>query len=66
MLMRLDKFLSEMGISTRKETAVLAKKGLILVNGEPLRDSSKHIDPEKSIVTFCGREIKYSKYVYVK
>ena len=63
--MRLDKFLSEMGISTRKETAQLAKKGQILVDGEPLRDSSKHIDPEKSRVVFCGREIKYSKYVYV-
>lgn len=64
-LMRLDKFLSEMGISTRKETAILAKRGLILVDGEPLRDSSKHIDPEKSSVVFCGREIRYSRYVYV-
>ena len=63
--MRLDKFLSEMGISTRKETAVLAKKGLITVNGEPFRDASKHIDPEKSSVVFCGREITYSKYTYV-
>ena len=63
--MRLDKFLSEMGISTRKETAILAKKGQITVDGEPFRDASKHIDPERSKVVFCGREIKYSKYVYV-
>ena len=57
---RLDKFLSEMGVSTRKETAQLAKKGLITVDGEPFRDASKHIDPEKSRVVFCGREISYS------
>ena len=63
--MRLDKFLSDMGISTRKETALLAKKGQILVDGTPLRDASKHIDPEKSEVVFCGRKINYSKYVYV-
>ena len=63
--MRLDKFLSEMGISTRKETALLAKKGLITVDGEPFRDASKHIDPENSRVVFCGREISYSKYTYV-
>ena len=63
--MRLDKFLSEMGVSTRKETAHLAKKGLITVDGEPMRDPSKHIDPEKSTVVFCGREISYSKYTYV-
>ena len=63
--MRLDKFLSEMGISTRKETSALAKKGLITVNGEPFRDASKHIDPETASVVFCGREISYSKYTYV-
>ena len=63
--MRLDKFLSEMGISTRKETALLAKKGLITVDGEPFRDASKHIDPEKCRVVFCGREITYNKYTYV-
>lgn len=63
--MRLDKFLSEMGVSTRKETAALAKKGLITVDGEPFRDASKHIDPEKNRVVFCDREISYSKYTYV-
>ena len=63
--MRLDKFLSEMGVSTRKETALLAKKGQILVDGEPFRDASKHINPESCRVVFCGREISYSKYTYV-
>ena len=63
--MRLDKFLSDMGVSTRKETAALAKKGLITVDGEPFRDASKHIDPESARVVFCGREISYSKYTYV-
>ncbi len=54
-----------MGISSRKETAILAKRGLITVDGEPFRDASKHIDPEKSRVVFCGKEITYSKYTYV-
>ena len=63
--MRLDKFLSEMGISSRKETAALAKKGLVLVDGEPVKDPSKHIDPEKSRVTFMGRDISYSRFTYV-
>ena len=63
--MRLDKFLSEMGISTRKETALLAKKGQITVDGVPFRDASKHIDPEKNKVVFCGSEVSYAKYTYV-
>ena len=54
-----------MGISTRKETALLAKKGQITVDGVPFRDASKHIDPEKNRVVFCGNEISYSKYTYV-
>lgn len=63
--MRLDKFLSDMGISSRKETAIAAKRGLILVNGEPFRDASKHIDAENDTVVYMGREISYSKYTYV-
>lgn len=54
-----------MGISTRKETALAAKKGLIIVNGEPMKDASKHIDPETARVVYMGREISYSKYTYV-
>lgn len=54
-----------MGISSRKETALLAKKGLITVDGEPFRDASKHINPESATVVFCGRAISYSKYTYV-
>ncbi len=54
-----------MGVSSRKETALLAKKGLITVDGVPFRDASKHIDPESCKVVFCGREISYSKYTYV-
>ncbi|MBR5140147.1 MAG: rRNA pseudouridine synthase [Clostridia bacterium] len=63
--MRLDKFLSEMGISTRKETSILAKKGQITVDGVPFRDASKHIDPEKNRVVFCGNEISYARHTYV-
>ena len=54
-----------MGISTRKETALLAKKGQITVDGVPFRDASKHIDPEKNKVVFCGSEVSYAKYTYV-
>ena len=62
---RLDKFISECGIATRKETAVAAKRGGITVDGVPVKDPSRHIDPEKSKITFMGREISYSKFVYV-
>ena len=63
--MRIDKFISEMGVASRKEAAIAAKKGLLLIDGIPERDTSKHIDPEKSTVVFMGRELTYKKFTYV-
>ena len=63
--MRIDKFISELGAASRKEAALAAKRGLVLVDGVPVRDVSGHIDPEKNSVTFMGRELTYKKYTFV-
>lgn len=63
--MRIDKLLSELGLITRREAAKVAKSGGILVDGVPVKDVSKHIDPERSQVTLLGREVVYQKYTYV-
>ena len=55
--MRIDKFLSEMGIATRKEAASAAKRGGVLVNGEVEKDTARHIDPSRDEVVFLGRRI---------
>lgn len=62
---RIDKFISESGIATRREAAKAAKAGLITVDGVPVKDTSTHIDPERARVVFQGREIVYRKYTYV-
>ena len=63
--MRIDKFISELGLASRKEASKIARSGGVLVNGEPVKDLSKHIDPDLDTVTFMGRELSYKKYVYV-
>ena len=63
--MRIDRFISDCGIASRKEAAVAAKRGQLLVDGAPERDVSKHIDPETQRVVFMGREIVYRVYTYV-
>ena len=63
--MRLDKFISEMGLASRKEAAIAAKRGQLWVDGAPERDTSKHIDPDRQTVTFMGREVLYRRYTYV-
>ena len=63
--MRIDKFLSECGLASRKEAAKAAKGGGITVNGAVVKDTSKHIDPEADVITFLGRTVQYSKFVYI-
>ena len=63
--MRIDKFLSEMGIATRKEAASAAKRGGVLINGVPQKDTAKHIDPELDEVIYLGRKIEYAKFRYI-
>lgn len=63
--MRIDKFISDSGIASRRDSAKAAKLGGITVDGVVIKDVSKHIDPEKSRVVFQGREIVYRKYTYV-
>ena len=38
--MRLDKYLSDMGIASRSDLKKDIRKGLVLVNGEEIRDAS--------------------------
>ena len=63
--MRIDKYISELGVASRKEAAKAARAGGVLVNGVPVKDLSSHIDPELAVVTYLGRELSYKKYVYV-
>ena len=63
--MRIDKFISELGVASRKEAAKIAKGGGVLVDGVAVRDLSAHINPDVQRVTFLGRELSYSKDVYV-
>ena len=63
--MRIDKLLSDMGIASRRESAAVAKRGGITVDGEVVKDASRHINPDLEKITYLGREINYSRYVYV-
>ena len=63
--MRIDKFLSELGIATRREAQAAAKRGLVAVNGIPERDLSRHIQPESDRIEYGGRVIEYRRYTYV-
>lgn len=63
--MRIDKMISSMGIASRREIAKVAKNGGILIDGIVVKDPSRHIDPEKSTITYLGRVLRYQTFTYV-
>lgn len=64
MSIRLDKYLVEMNICSRREAKEYCKKGRIKVNNIIEKKSDIKIDELKDRVTFDNREIVYEKFVY--
>ena len=63
-MMRLDRFLAEMGEGTRSQIRDAAKNGRIAVNGTVEKRSDRKIDPEADRVTVDGRPVQYAAYEY--
>ena len=61
--MRLDKYLSDLNIGTRKEIKNAVRKGRVLVNGETACDPGMTVTGAEK-VTFDGRELSYEEHVY--
>ena len=62
--MRLDKFLAEVGLGSRKEVKQLIKKGHIRVNQKIEKSDKKQIDPEKDQVDYQGEILHYQEFYY--
>ncbi len=62
--MRLDKFLSNYGIGSRSEVKNLLKKGLVKVNDIIIKNPSYKINPNKDIVSFNDKPIKFQENYY--
>ncbi|MBL0847105.1 MULTISPECIES: pseudouridine synthase [Mammaliicoccus] len=63
--MRLDKFLANAGIGTRKEVKKFLKKNLVSVNEEIVKKPEMHINPEEDVITFDDIPIEYEPVVYL-
>lgn len=63
--MRLDKFLCDAGIGSRKDIKKLIKAGEVRVEGKnPVRPED-HIDPEKDKIFFRGEIVCYKEFIYL-
>lgn len=63
-MIRLDKFLTNEGIGSRKDVKDLVKKGRISVNGITAKSPEIKIAPDKDVISLDGKTICYQEFVY--
>ncbi len=63
-MVRLNKYLSECGIASRRKAEEYILQGRISVDGNVVIDLGTKIDPEKNKITLDGEYIKQEKKVY--
>ncbi len=61
---RLDKFLSNAGVLSRRAIKQFLKKETVTINGKRSTESGIRLDPTKDIVLLNGKPIKKSELVY--
>lgn len=62
--MRLDKFLCDMQLGTRSQVKEAVRKGLVSVNGMPVKGPDYKLDERKDIVSYAGKELVYQNFYY--
>lgn len=62
--MRLDKFLADSGLGSRKEVKALLKKGQVTVNGSVAKDGKLQVDHETDEICFEGEKLGYQAFYY--
>lgn len=63
-MIRLDKYLADMGIGTRSEVKKTIQKKSVTVNGKVIQKPEQKIEPTTDEVRYKGNIINYEPYVY--
>ncbi len=62
---RIDKVLANLGYGSRKDIKKFCKDGLVKIDGEIIKDSSVHINPEDSEIIIGNEVVNYREFVYI-
>lgn len=63
--MRIDRFISEQAGVSRSDAKTMLKKSQVTVNGSPVKAADTKIDPDKDVVSVCGKRIVYRQFLYI-
>ena len=64
-MIRLDKYLCDAGMGTRKEVKELIKKGQVRVNGEICKSPEQKVNENTVDIDCDGQKVIYEKYTYL-
>ncbi len=62
--MRIDKFLADQGLGSRKEVKAFLQKGQVVLNGRIVKQPEEKIFPGRDTVFCKGQQVLYQEYVY--
>ena len=63
--MRLDKFLANENIGSRKAVGVLVRSGAVTVNGQAVKKADMQVDPACDTVCVNGAPLRYNAHTYI-
>lgn len=64
-LIRLNRYISNSGVCSRRKADELIAAGVVTVNGEVVTELGSKVDPSKDEVKYNGQRLKREKMVYV-
>ncbi|WP_306549906.1 pseudouridine synthase [Daejeonella sp.] len=64
-LIRLNRFIANAGICSRRKADELIAAGVVSVNGEPVTELGFKVDPAKDSIRYNGESLKRERNVYV-
>lgn len=63
-VMRLDKFLGDLGLASRSELKQIIRQGRVTVDGRAVTAPETKVDSGKAVVTLDGERLNYRSYHY--
>jgi 23S rRNA pseudouridine2605 synthase len=65
MVVRLQKFLADAGVASRRAGEQLIREGRVVVNGQPVTEMGAKVDPSHDHVTVDGRAVREKRKIYL-
>jgi 23S rRNA pseudouridine2605 synthase len=65
LMVRLQKFLAEAGVASRRASEIIIREGRVSVNGHTVTELGTKVDPERDRISFDGRALKAKRKLYI-